>query len=165
MCKRIFNTGDPLAYLITWTTYGTWLPGDERGWNRKDKPETQLPNFRFEETARDKMKETRFLLSPSDRLEVEKTIRKHCDVRGWLLHAVNARSNHVHTVVTAIDYAPDSVVRQLKAWCTRKLKVTYPERTSFWTEGSSRRWINQEDGLNSAVEYVVEAQDRKKLEE
>lgn len=23
---------DPLAYFITWTTYGTWLPGDPRGW-------------------------------------------------------------------------------------------------------------------------------------
>jgi hypothetical protein len=22
---------DPLAYFLTWTTYGTWLPGDERG--------------------------------------------------------------------------------------------------------------------------------------
>ena len=23
---------DPLAYFLTWPTYGTWLPGDERGW-------------------------------------------------------------------------------------------------------------------------------------
>src|ERR1700747_2517170 len=23
---------EPLAYFLTWTTYGTWLPGDERGW-------------------------------------------------------------------------------------------------------------------------------------
>jgi hypothetical protein len=23
---------DPLAYFLTWATYGTWLPGDERGW-------------------------------------------------------------------------------------------------------------------------------------
>ena len=22
----------PLAYFLTWTTYGSWLPGDERGW-------------------------------------------------------------------------------------------------------------------------------------
>ena len=22
----------PLAYFLTWPTYGTWLPGDERGW-------------------------------------------------------------------------------------------------------------------------------------
>jgi hypothetical protein len=25
---------EPLAYFLTWTTYGTWLPGDERGWVR-----------------------------------------------------------------------------------------------------------------------------------
>src|SRR5260370_32962952 len=23
---------DALAYFLTWPTYGTWLPGDERGW-------------------------------------------------------------------------------------------------------------------------------------
>jgi hypothetical protein len=23
---------EPLAYFLTWHTYGTWLPGDERGW-------------------------------------------------------------------------------------------------------------------------------------
>jgi hypothetical protein len=23
---------EPLAYSPTWPTYGTWLPGDERGW-------------------------------------------------------------------------------------------------------------------------------------
>ncbi len=22
---------EPLAYFLTWPTYGTWLPGDERG--------------------------------------------------------------------------------------------------------------------------------------
>jgi hypothetical protein len=26
---------EPLAYYLTWTTYGTWLPGDERGWVAK----------------------------------------------------------------------------------------------------------------------------------
>ena len=23
---------DLLAFFLTWTTYGSWLPGDERGW-------------------------------------------------------------------------------------------------------------------------------------
>ena len=23
---------EPLAFFLTWPTYGTWLPGDERGW-------------------------------------------------------------------------------------------------------------------------------------
>lgn len=26
---------DPLALFLTWTTYGSWLPGDERGWVEK----------------------------------------------------------------------------------------------------------------------------------
>ena len=24
--------GDPVGYFLTWVTYGTWLPGDSRGW-------------------------------------------------------------------------------------------------------------------------------------
>ena len=23
---------DPIGYFLTWVTYGTWLPGDARGW-------------------------------------------------------------------------------------------------------------------------------------
>ena len=23
---------ETLAYFLTWTTYGSWLPGDERNW-------------------------------------------------------------------------------------------------------------------------------------
>jgi hypothetical protein len=26
---------EPLAYFLTWTAYGSWLPGDERGWVAK----------------------------------------------------------------------------------------------------------------------------------
>lgn len=35
---------DPLTYFITWTTYGTWLPGDVRGW-RKTNAGPQLPRL------------------------------------------------------------------------------------------------------------------------
>ena len=33
---------DPIAYFITWTCYGTYLPGDHRGWTRWHKGD-QLP--------------------------------------------------------------------------------------------------------------------------
>ena len=26
------RSDDPIAFMFTWSTYGTWLPGDERGW-------------------------------------------------------------------------------------------------------------------------------------
>ena len=51
-----FNIGEPLAYFLTWTTYGTWLPGDERGWNRKGAPEILPPNALFVEMAQSQLK-------------------------------------------------------------------------------------------------------------
>ncbi len=164
MTDRSFNTDDPLAYFLTWTTYGTRLPGDDRGWNRKDEPEIQQPNPLFDESARAKMKESTFRLSGEQREIVEETIGRHCKIRNWRLHAVNARSNHVHVVVTAPGYKPETVRDQIKAWCTRKLKEAGESRTNFWTEGASCRWVNTEDDLEAAIVYALDAQDRKGLE-
>ena len=160
-----FNADEPLAYMLTWTTYGTWLPGDERGWNRRGKPEIQPPSALFVEMARSRMKEPAFHLLPAHRRIVEETIRNHCEIRGWRLHAINVRTNHVHAVLTAPGYHPATAREQLKSWCTRKLKHAGVRRNRCWTEGGSCRWINQEDDLETAITYVVEAQDRKGAEE
>lgn len=163
MAEREFNSGEPIAYFITWTCYGTWLPGDERGWWRKG-GDWQPANELFREMAAAEMKETQFLLSLHDRDIVEQTVAKHCDIRRWILHAVRARTNHVHVVVAAPGYKPETVRDQFKAWCTRKLKPGHRGRERFWTEGGSRRWINHEDDLEAAIIYVNEAQDRKRSE-
>ena len=92
-----FNIGEPLAYFLTWTTYGTWLPGDERGWNRKGEPEILPPNALFVEMAQSQLKEPSFTLSTKSRTLVEETIRRHCEIRGWALHALNEESRHPQT--------------------------------------------------------------------
>lgn len=161
MADRDFNTDEPIAYFITWTTYGTWLPGDERGsWHRGL---YQSANELFHQMAAMAMKETAFTLSQEDRDIVEETVTRHCEIRSWKLHTVRARSNHVHVVVTAPGYQPETVRDQFKAWCTRLLKLRHSGRDRFWTEGGSRRWINHEDDLEAAITYVNEAQERKGL--
>ena len=108
--------------------------------------------------ADSKMRETAFVLSSKDRKIVESTVAKHCEIRKWQLHAVNARTNHFHAVLTAFNYGPDTVLEQLKAWCTRKLKPHHPGRNRFWTEGGSRRWINQVTDLEAATVYIAKGQ-------
>ena len=164
MPKADFNTGEPLAYFLTWTTYGTWLPGDERGWNRKGEHDSLPWNMAKQESAAADLKESPFVLSTTDRNLVETTIRKHCEIRDWELRAVSVRSNHVHIVVTASATKPETAVAQFKAWCTRNLKSSHPDRERFWTEGASTRWINDDTSLASAIEYTLEAQDRKGVE-
>jgi len=112
---------DPLAYFLTWTTYGTWLAGDERGWVAKPGV-FRLPNPKLEQAAQRLMTEPELILDDKQRRIVEKTVADHCRIRNWHLHAVNARTKHIHVVVTAPSRHPDEVTDQFKAWCTRKLK-------------------------------------------
>jgi len=48
--------GDPIAFFITWPTYGTWLPGDERGWV-EFKHGWQLPKPSLELECKSRMTE------------------------------------------------------------------------------------------------------------
>ena len=85
-----------------------------------------------------------------------------CDIRRWHLHAVNARTNHVHAVVTA-GIPPDKVMDQLKAWCTRRLNEYdtargAARREHWWTRHGSTRYINDVEYLQNAVQYVMERQ-------
>ncbi len=111
---------EPLAYFLTWPTYGTWLPGDERGWIQCGHG-WQLPDPIRKLEAEAKMTEDASRLDRKHREVVERQIAETSKVRGWELHAANCRSNHVHVVVTASE-APQIVRNQLKAWCTRRLK-------------------------------------------
>lgn len=165
MTESEFNTDEPLAFFITWTTYGTWLPGDERGWNRKDEGDIQKPDPEREAAARKTMTEPEFHLCEEHRATVRATILKHCGIRGWHPHVVNPRSNHVHVVVTAHGYDPKTVRDQLKAWCTRKLKGAGVKREKFWTEGGSKKSVNTEEDLDRVIFYASEGQDRKDRDE
>jgi hypothetical protein len=109
-----------LAYFLTWTTYGTWLPGGKRGWVKEYKG-FQLPNWKAEHEARRKLSEPPLILDDEQRALIESTIRRHCEIRGWLLLALACRTNRVHVVVSA-PVSPETVMNQFSAWCTRRLK-------------------------------------------
>jgi REP element-mobilizing transposase RayT len=150
---------EPLAYLITWTTYGTWLPGDGRGWVAKGAAGIQAADPARKSAARASLVESPVGLDPEQRALVEATIRAHCDLRRWSLHAVNARSNHVHVVVTVPATDPTKVMDQFKAWCSRRLNERAekaPER--WWTRHGSTKWINDDAYLQNAIRYVLERQ-------
>jgi REP element-mobilizing transposase RayT len=150
---------EPLAYFLTWTTYGTWLPGDERGWVER-RGKFEAPNRGLERHAELLQVEDRFILTPTQRRIVEATIAKHCELREWHLWIARALSNHVHVVVTAKGCDADDVLKQFKAWCTRRLKETnaHISRKNCWTERGSTRYINDEDGLEQAIVYVRDFQ-------
>lgn len=158
---------DPIAFFFTWSTYGTWLPGDARGWVEYRKG-FRLPDPVRELEAKAKMTEDSCLLSPDQRREVEWQITETCRRRGWTLHAVNCRSNHVHAVTSA-SRTPRFMRQHLKSWCTRRLSEHEQEqgvsidqlRENWWADRGSVRWVYGDEGLLNVTHYVVDEQDNR----
>src|SRR5437660_12286167 len=78
---------EPLAFFLTWPTYGTWLPGDERGWV-KYRRGFQIADPIRKLEAEALMTEEACILDEEQRELVEQTIADHCRIRGWELHVV-----------------------------------------------------------------------------
>lgn len=156
-----------VAFFSTWTTYGTWLPGDSRGWYQRGRG-LQDPDALRRLEASLLMSEAALTLDPQQRRMVENTIAKHCAIRGWVLHAVNCRTNHVHVVVTAPGRDIEVPREQFKAWCTRCLKEQTQSasptrqivtlREHWWTERGWDEYIDDEETLAIVIAYVLEGQ-------
>ena len=151
-----------IAYFSTWTTYGTWLPGDLRGWYQRGRG-LQEPDALRRLEAMLRMTESAITLDPEQRRLVEDTIAAHCAIRKWDLHSVNCRSNHVHVVVTAPGRAIELPREQFKAWCTRRLKEQAQARSSspretWWTERGWDEYIDDEECLANVNVYVLDGQ-------
>ena len=154
----------PLGYLITIRTYGTWLPGDERGsidrhHNTYRGPRV-TPNAVLESQIRNKLKSEPLILNGIQRTAVYNAIAEVCEHRGWLLRAINVRTNHSHSVVSIGAMKPSSALNAFKAYGTRKLREggLWPFDHSPWADKGSERWLWTEVSLANACNYVINGQ-------
>jgi hypothetical protein len=153
----------PLAYLITFAGYGQRLHGDERltiddRWTEIGDPVIN-PNPNLLAYERSKLKHAPFEITARARRIIRTTIERHCEIRGWTLHAQNVRLTHLHAVVTC-DCDPDRAMDQFKAWCTRNLRKAglAGDDQRPWVVGGSKRFLWDMQSLADAVDYVLNQQ-------
>ncbi|MGH9970933.1 MAG: transposase [Pyrinomonadaceae bacterium] len=150
----------PLAYLITFRSYGTWLHGDERGsvdrFHNVYGSKTLPPNRQRKQYEQRLRALPPVKLNSRRRAAVEKGIRETCTIRKWLLRAFNIRTNHVHTVVSANSPAW-CVLNALKANATSCLREAGCWRSgrSPWASRGSKRRLWTEKQLSDAIAYVL----------
>jgi len=125
MSDTHFEFNEVKAYLITFRGRGTWLHGDKRGsvdrlHNRYGTP-VLPPNSKRRELNRSRLKNPPVRLNSKQRHAVESGIRETCKIRKWDLWTMNARTNHIHSVVSA-NCKPEKILTVFKANATRKLR-------------------------------------------
>jgi len=165
------------AWLLTNTTYGSWLPGDPRGSvtsvrdQRPDDPasavriEHDIPGEPYEDelpglelSARQQMSGPPIYLDRPQAEAVLAQFQETATYRGWSLRAVAIMFNHFHLVVRVPgDPKPGKVLADFKAYATRTLNRRYgrPPSETWWTEKGSKRKLKNADALAAAINYVL----------
>lgn len=147
------------VWLLTFTTYGTWLPGDARGWQerRRRGGAVRCGDPRIEATARARMRQPPMLLASPMIEVVEATIDAVAAHREWALLARSVDWRHVHIVVAAEVPANRAMVA-FKAWCSRRLREAglITQDRIVWTIGGSGRLLGDADSIQRAKQYVDE---------
>jgi hypothetical protein len=158
------RTSIPVAYLLTFSTYGTWLHGDARGSHHHRQTTYGVPGVAPSAALR--AAEERHMRSPPAALDraareiAERVAAEVCEHRGWVLLAVNARTTHIRYVISA-PTDPERVLLVLEAWTTRRLVEAelIPEGTKPWSRHGSTLYLWTLESCERAVWYVLYEQD------
>jgi len=161
---REFNDDHtPLAYLITFRSYGTWMHGDERGsidrHHRRYGTPVLPASPRREQIETRLLKQAKVAFDLRQRRAIESAIQETCDFRKWKLWTVNVRTNHVHCVL-ASNLSAKRTMAALKANATHEMREAgcWESKFSPWARGGSTKYIWTEEELSNAIAYVVEGQ-------
>jgi REP element-mobilizing transposase RayT len=157
-------------WLLTWTTYGTWLPGDDRGFvsnidrgdgkgYRLNQPGTEPAKAMrgLTRMAAQSMKGPPVYLDLDHATVLFQQLQNTANYRGWQLQAIAIMRNHVHVVVGVPgDPEPDTLLRDFKSYGSRAFNQRWkkPSSGTWWTESGSKRKLPNEDAVAGAVAYV-----------
>ena len=150
-----------LAFLITFSCYGSRLHGSEDGSVDRNHnvlggpcvaPEPGLLRARTMRLA-----EPIYALDNARRWVVLAAIRQVCMHRKWLLIAAHVRMTHVHVVVSA-DIVPEVPMQAFKAYASRSLGEGEIATRRRWARHGSTRYLWQKEDVAGAVRYVVDGQ-------
>jgi REP element-mobilizing transposase RayT len=149
----------PLAYFISWGTYGTRLHGDPRGTVDRDHNERGTPVLGFDpirwEREKGLLKFPPVFFTREQMRFAESVIPEICERGHWNYLTCAAGPDHVHAVLD-FPFDPKAVRGLLKRWLGQELSNQWrlPAGATWWAESGSIRWAYEQDYLRNILNYV-----------
>ncbi len=159
---------DAGAVLVTWTTYGTWLPGDQRGFvscvpsAESPHPIHNRPGESYDAddpqslaSATERLQGTLVYLN-RDHAEVAlMAIAGVCGRHGIEPLAVAVMANHVH-VLCQTERTKGELLKLFKGGVSHALNARFELESAprWFTTGGSVRYSKSRGDLTTAIEYV-----------
>ena len=143
--------GKTLGYMVTWTTYGSRLQGDARGFVKDGKILGE--NKGFEQANRKMLIGEMFKLKKEQREVARRAILLEAERIGEKILAISVCSNHIHVVIGKGGNSVDKVVNRFKSAAYYALRENGVEER-VWTRGYDKRFCFDENSLAERIKYV-----------
>jgi REP element-mobilizing transposase RayT len=161
---------EPFALFITWTCYGTWLPGDTRGHvsNTLQYADVALPKQNVPETeystgddftnktTKALQKYPSVFLTQEQAGTVANNLIDAARKRDWRILRAAVMNNHLHLVIVDCPDDGPEVRRILKGNTQNALSQTQGHAGRWWTTGGSNRYLHLEEAIRATIKYVAE---------
>jgi hypothetical protein len=139
------------GYMLTWTTYGSWLQGDRRKYVKNGK--ILDPNPLLESKNKENMKYPKVSLTTAQREIIEKAITDKSIVLNQKVYVIAIRKSHIHLVTDCNFISAASAVSHYKN-AARLAMESNGFVGRLWTKGFSVRYCFDENQLNKVIQYV-----------
>jgi len=137
-----------LGTMLTWTTYGTWLRGDLRGWI--DKGKTLPPEPALEAWDRTRLRYPPFLLPREKRWLAGALVGRVVAGLNARVRALTVGTWHVHVVISHVRTPIWEVVKLLK----EGVRTGLAYRRAIWGGGYDKRFCFDRQSLQARIDYV-----------
>jgi len=140
-----------IGYMVTWTTYGSWLQGDKRGYVKSGRI---LPgSTKIKDANRKLQRNEMVILTPKESQIVRNAILTEAKRIGQTIEAITVCSNHVHLVARPCSQSIEQVVSRYKNVAMFEL-CTNARTRRIWTRSFDKRFCFTEDELVGRIKYV-----------
>jgi REP element-mobilizing transposase RayT len=135
-----------VGYMVTWTTYGTWLPGDKRGYVKRAKVLPANPKINW--SSRSLQKSTTLTLNSQQKTVIRKAILQEAERIGYKIEALAVCTNHIHLVARPCDESIESIVSRYKNVAMFAIYEKKPI-IRIWTRGFDKRFCFHEKSFET----------------
>ena len=137
--------------MVTWSTYGSWLPGDKRGYVEDGKI---LPgDTKIHERNKQRQKSPTIKLNAVEKKLVTQTILEEAKKINHKVEALVVCSNHVHLLGRPHKESVGKLVGRYKSLAARAL-WQHGLKGRIWTKGYDKRFYFREAEISEKMRYV-----------
>jgi REP element-mobilizing transposase RayT len=138
--------------MLTWTTYGTWLQGNKKGYV-KDGIVILGTNATLAAANKKQLRKEPVILTLKQRKIIKSAFRVKAEQIKQKILALSVCSDHVHIVLDYTTMDIGQTVRNYKVAGLKALRGVGFEGP-LWTKGFDKRFCFDERTIRKRIEYV-----------